>query len=85
VAAAIAARKAIVSEQTGITVRQVVEDLKRLQGKAEDAEEFAPAVKATELLGKHVGAFEQDNKQRNPLGNFDPAQFFADIFRRPVG
>lgn len=40
-------------------------------------------VKALELLGKHVGAFEVDNKQRNPLGNFNPSQFFADLFRKP--
>ena len=40
-------------------------------------------VKALELLGKHVGAFETDNRQRNPMGSFDAGKFFGDIFRRP--
>lgn len=40
-------------------------------------------VKALELLGKHVGAFKEDNKQRNPLGGFDASSFFDDIFRKP--
>jgi phage terminase small subunit len=35
-----------------------------------------------ERLAKLLGYFERDNKQRNPLGNFSPQQFFADIFRR---
>lgn len=82
VAAAVAAAKAKRSEQTGVTVARVLEDLQRLQRAAEDVGEFGPAVKATELLGKHVGAFEKDNSQRNPLGSFDPKQFFADLFRK---
>jgi len=41
-------------------------------------------VKALELLGRHVGMFEADNKQRNVLGSFNVEQFFADIFRNPV-
>lgn len=57
VAAAVAAQRARLSEQTGITVVQVIEDLKRLQRKAEEQGDIAPAIKATELLGKHVGAF----------------------------
>jgi phage terminase small subunit len=40
-------------------------------------------VKALELLGRHVGAFETDNRQRNPLGSFDPGRFFSDLFRKP--
>lgn len=82
VAAAISAAKAQRSERTGVTVARVLDDLQRLQRSAEGAGEFAPAVKATELLGRHVGAFEVDNRQRNPLGNFDPDTFFADLFRK---
>lgn len=41
-------------------------------------------VKALELLGRHVGMFEVDNKQRNALGSFDVEKFFADVFRKPA-
>ena len=57
ISAAIAAGCKAMSEATGTTVVQVIEDLKRLQRKAEEQGDFAPAIKATELLGKHVGAF----------------------------
>ena len=36
-----------------------------------------------EKLMKFLGAYERDNAQKNPLGGFDPARFFDDIFRRP--
>ena len=41
------------------------------------------ALKALELEGKHLGVFEVHNRQKNPLGAFDVARFFVDIFRRP--
>lgn len=37
-----------------------------------------------ERLAKLLGYFERDNKQKNPLGGFNPQQFFADIFRKPA-
>ncbi len=35
-----------------------------------------------ERLAKLLGYFEKDNKQRNPLGKFDPVAFFDDLFRK---
>lgn len=64
VAAAVEQAKAKLSEKTGITVARVLADLERLQRKAEETDELSTALKATELLGKHVGAFEKDNAQK---------------------
>lgn len=64
VAAAVDAARAKLAEKTGITVARVLADLERLQSKAEATAELSTALKATELLGKHVGAFEKDNTQK---------------------
>lgn len=37
-----------------------------------------------ERLAKLLGFFERDNRQKNPLGAFDAARMFAEIFRRPA-
>lgn len=57
VASAITAAQAIRSERTETTQEQVLADIKRLAGKAETAGEFSPALRARELLGKHLGMF----------------------------
>jgi phage terminase small subunit len=36
-----------------------------------------------ERLAKLLGYFERDNKQKNPLGAFNAAQFFAQLVHRP--
>lgn len=38
-----------------------------------------------ERLAKLLGYFERDNRQKNPLGAFDAAAFFASMFRKPEG
>jgi len=84
VADAIKAARASLSERTKRTVDDVMADIRRRGQLAEDVGEFGAALKASELEGKHLGAFEKDNTQRNPLGNFDPKQFFSDLFRKTV-
>lgn len=42
-------------ERTALTQDEVIEDLRRLGRKAEDARDYSPAIKARELLGKHLG------------------------------
>ena len=63
VKAAINRIKAVTSEKIGLTVKFIVDKLKML---AEDNEKTNPSVsiKAYELLGKHKGIFEIDNKQK---------------------
>lgn len=41
------------------------------------------ALKALELEGKHLGSFELDNRQKNPIGVFNAQLFFADLFKKP--
>ena len=57
VAEAIAERQAERAERTETTQDQVIADLKRLARAAEKDRSFAPAIRAHELIGKHLGMF----------------------------
>ncbi len=46
-----------VNRKQGVTVDSILNDLKRLQQKAEDEGNYPSALKATELLGKHLAMF----------------------------
>jgi len=53
-----------IRKATGITIESVVEMIADTHKRAkEDGEEMSVELKAAELLGKHVGAFEKDNTQ----------------------
>lgn len=94
VSEAIAAGRARLSEQTGRTVAHVMADIERVRADAmqpitcpdtgaQTMLSHKDALKALELEGKHRGAFELNNRQKNPLGNFDGARLFAELFARP--
>ena len=57
VAKAIREAKTARVERTEITADLVLGDILRIGRAAEAAEEFTPALKARELLGKHLGMF----------------------------
>ena len=50
-------------ERASITMQEITENLKRLSTKAEETGQLNVAVKGNELLGKHLGYFEKDNKR----------------------
>lgn len=52
-----------------VSVAGVIKDIQRLAAKAEADREWNAALRAQEMLGKHVGAFAEDNQQRNPLAD----------------
>jgi hypothetical protein len=54
---AIARRAAIIAKGANITPEDVIESLQRIGNKAEDAGQYAPAIKAQELIGKQLGMF----------------------------
>lgn len=89
IAAAIAAQRAQVSQRVGRTIAAVMADIGRVRDNAmqevTDPETGASAMlshkdalKALELEGKHLGAFEQDNRQKQPQA-FNVSMFFADL------
>jgi phage terminase small subunit len=45
------------SKETGITAIQIIEDIIRRGKLAEEAGQFGPSLKASELLAKHAGLF----------------------------
>lgn len=79
VSEAVAQGRKVKAEITGRTVEAVMADIGRVR---DDAMQIVAddktgrqcmlshkdALKALELEGKHLGAFAEDNKQRNPLG-----------------
>ena len=83
VAAAVAAGRSALSERTGRTVADVMEDIRRRGQLAEDAEEYGAALKAAELEGKHLGAFVEKIEHTGPGGGplqhvtLTPAEFRA--------
>lgn len=50
-----------------VTADGVVQDLLRLAEKAEAFGDYTPAIRARELVGKHLGIFEKDNAQAGEL------------------
>ncbi len=94
IAAAIQAHRVKVSEKVGRSIADVMADIGRVRDNAmqevTDPQTGASAMlshkdalKALELEGKHLGAFEQDNKQKQPQV-FNMPQFFADLLRAPA-
>lgn len=94
VLAAISAKQAELSRRIERTTDDVMADIaavrRNCMQQVLDAESGAQvmispkeALKALELEGRHLGAFERDNRQRNPLGGFDITTFFGAIFHRP--
>ena len=53
-----------VANQTGITIKWVVDELTDLYQEARSKEDITSARGCLELLGKHVGAFSADNTQK---------------------
>jgi hypothetical protein len=51
-------------KQTGITVAIVIAEIVDARDRAKAGGDLRAELKALELLGKHVGAFEKDNIQR---------------------
>jgi hypothetical protein len=45
------------SERTNLTIQNIIDDLRRMAKSSEDAGQFGPAIRALELLGKHLGMF----------------------------
>ncbi|MFO1268568.1 MAG: terminase small subunit [Rubrivivax sp.] len=79
VASAVAARRAELQAETGITQRMVLDGLRREAEFDGEGSSHAARVAAWSWLGRHLGTFEADNKQRNPLGNFEPKRFMAAV------
>ena len=57
VSQAIAAGRERLGERAELSAAKVLEDLTRIARKAEEAEQFSPAAKCLELLGKHLAMF----------------------------
>ena len=47
-------------QETKVTANQIVQNLRRLAQKCEDVGKTGDAIRANELLGKHIGMFNQD-------------------------
>ena len=71
VKAAIEAAQAERSKRKMVDADKVLDRLEHLSKKAEEAGEYAPAIKATELIGKHIGMFvhklEVSGKDGGPI------------------
>ncbi len=52
--------KAERSQEKKVTAKQIVHNLRRLAQKCEDTGKTGDAIRANELLGKHIGMFNQD-------------------------
>lgn len=70
IASAVQAARAELSVRTQRTVAEVMEDIRRRGKLAEEAGDFGPALKAAELEGRHLGAFE--DRITHSLGAIGP-------------
>ena len=59
VISAVNSMRSSLSETTGRTVAAVMADIRRIGDRAEESEDWAPALKARELEAKHLGAFAE--------------------------
>lgn len=69
IAAAVAAGQAKRAGAVEITAEKVLRDLEEVREKALAASQFAPAVRAIELCGKHVGMFVERTESNVTLNN----------------
>lgn len=81
VSEAVAAGRAALAEQTGRTVQQVMAEIRRIGDAAEAAGDWTPALRARELEGKHLGAFEE--RVTHSLGTVSPD--WRALLRTPEG
>jgi len=58
--------KAKISKKTGVTVKWVIDNLIKVAERCIDDNDAPGANRALQLIGMHVGAFEADNKQKQP-------------------
>ena len=65
----IAVRGAIIAKGANITAEDVIHNLLRIGAAAEDAGQYAPAIKAQELVGKQIGMFIERSININVDGN----------------
>jgi phage terminase small subunit len=61
--AEISKRRQELAQKTAITQEWVLNNFVELHKDAKDAGDFQAAIKANELVGKHLGFFEKDNDQ----------------------
>lgn len=81
VSEAVAASRAALAAQTGRTVQQVMAEIRRIGDAAEAAGDWTPALRARELEGKHLGAFEE--RVTHSLGTVGPD--WRALLRQPEG
>lgn len=81
IASAIQTARAEMSERTRRTVDDVMADIRRRGQLAEEAGDFGPALKAAELEGRHLGAFE--DRVTHSLGSVGPD--WKALLRQPDG
>ena len=55
------------AQKTGIDKEYVVTNLKGIAEKAMAKSDYSNAIRALDLLGRHTGAFEKDNKQKQSI------------------
>ena len=72
------------SERTEITQDEIVKDLQDLRDEARGAEQFAPAVRCDELLGKHLGMFKERVEHSGKLNIENPMALAASILNVKV-
>ncbi len=71
-----------VVQRTGITVNKIIDSLSDLYSECIEKKEYPSAVRCLELLGKHVGAWDKNNKQKNRTVNVQ--MNFAEVKKDPV-
>lgn len=87
IAAAVAAGQGRVAAKLEITAEKITADLEALSIKAADAGQFGAAIRAKELLGKHVGMFEDklNVRFRNDPNSFADDELAAIVAGRGGG
>ena len=69
------------AKRNEISIDSVLSDLKRLSARAEADGRWTAAIRATELLGRHVGMFEESGLGRGRPLPIKPADLMTEIAR----
>ena len=68
-------------ELNTLTIQRVIGDLARIAASAEDEGAFQPAIRALELLGKHLGMFVEKTESTISIAPNDSDELDAEILR----
>jgi len=67
---AVESAKADLMQRIGMTQERIAQDLLEISQEAREDKQYSPAIRAKELVGKHIGMFEEKLRVSGEVGSY---------------